>query len=411
MPIVADWRERRHRRRRQVLSALLLLVAAGVMSLLARRQPAARETPDTLPGPQVARPGDAAPTVMGGVPVVSLTGTPLDVGRRCGQLFKSELQALFSDTLAGHALPAAGLTLAQARDLVPGLSASIPQTMVDLLQGLADSSGLSYNDIVLVHALLDLGPPPEFAGYGATQPATRARDLLLAADWGLPANLGVRRMAVMAVDAEGLGAWCGVGPAGLIAPWLALNERGLAVAVTTTPRDPLAAVPAGLPTSLLALRILQDDGDIDAARLRLEAADRTVPAELMLAQTAPKLDLAVLESTPGKLGFRSPTDGRLVATGTVRELAAEPPSDAVYDRLAATLEEHAGELTRRLRPLQEADAFSNTSVLQALVQPLTNTIGVLAGDPAGSQPAVWVQWDVTAGTVTSRDEASSGASP
>ncbi len=407
MPIVADWRERRHRRRRQLVSASLLLIAAGCLSLLRPRE----TDPETPSGPQVATPSDAAPAVIHGVPVVSLSGIPLDVGRRCGQLFKAELGSLFNDVLIGRVLPAAGLSLAQARGLVPGFSAAIPQTMVDLLQGLADSSGLSYDEVVLVHALPELCPPAEFAGYGATLPSTRAKDLLLAGDWGLPAAVGPVKMAVMAIDAEGLGAWCGVGPAGLLTPWLAFNERGLAVAVAATPRSESAAPPQGLPVLLMTLRLLQEVADIDTARQRVDAADRTVPCALMLAQTTPKLELAVLETTPGKLGYRGPTDGRLVATQQVRELSPKPPADALYDRLSAWLQEHAGDLNRRMRPLQEADAVSERSVLSGLVQPLTAMIGVGLASPPGGPAPLWLQWDVAEATIACRDEAPVGATP
>jgi len=409
MPIVADWRERRRRRRNQLLSAVLLLVAAGAMSLLQRREPPAKGGDATVDGPQVALPTDAGLTVIDGLPVVSLTGTPLDVGRRCGLLFKAELNACFNDLLVGRALPAAGLSLAQARELVPGLSADIPQTMVDLLQGLADSSGLSYNDVVLTHALAEFSPAPEFVGYGLLQPATRARDLLLAADWGVPAEAGVPKMAVMAVDAEGLGAWFGVGPAGLLAPWLAFNERGLAVALATTARDEQQAAPEGLPAALLALRILHDDTSIDDARQRIDKCNRTVPFELLLAQTTPKLDVAAVETTTGKLGFRSPTDGRLIATGLVRSLG-KPPQDETYDVLNAWLEQHAGELNRRMRPFREADVSSQHSVLDAIVQPSTGTLGIVPATPATAAPT-WLHWDSEAGTITDRGELSAGISP
>ncbi len=408
MPIVADWQERRRRQRRLGFSVLLLLIAWGVFSRLPQRRAAPGETSAELVEQPVAQPGAAGPVSISGLTVASLTGTPLEVGRQAGQWFRADLQAIINGPLLGRALPAAGLTLAQAREQVPGLVASLSPPQIDLLQGLANGSGLSFEEVVLAHALPEYLPPGDFVGCGMMLPTTRARDLLLSADWGLAEGVTPWKSVVLAVRAEGLRAWCGVGPAGLLTPWLAVNDAGLALAVTAAARPAREVRGAGPPVLLQALRVLQEESDLETARARFKAGPWPVATIVLLAQTAPKIDLGVFEGEDARAEFRPGQDGRFVATGQPRSLAAKPPADETARRLAAWLQEHAGELSRRRQPLREADVLSERSVLTAMIQPLTRTLGVVASP--GAEPA-WLQWDSAAGTVSSRDDPPADALP
>ncbi len=413
MPLAPDLRMRRQQRRTRLFSLLLLVGAVAVLALIPSRRSATQRPPEAPTTSVTVSPGGEAAS-LGGLRLLSLSGTAGDVGRQYGNLLRAPLRRVVDEWLAAG-LDAKGLTREQARGQARGMAGKLPQTLIDSLHGLAETSGVAYDDLLALQAFPELIAWGRSCAFAALSPATRNRDLLVGYNLDLTAPPALTDgIVALAVDEEGLPAYAGVTFAGLLAPLAGFNEQGLAVALLAVDGGSHAG-PDGVPWLVLVRRLLHETASIDAARQLLEQANRTVSANLVVAQTAPKPDAAVIEALPAKLGFRASDQGRVVATNHLRALQQAPLEDDQtgtcerFDRLRAWLLDRAGTLGPLSRPIRQAGSAGPESLVAVQLQPMTGQLAAATGALASEQEPVELAWDAATGQLAARRAAGPGA--
>lgn len=399
MPITPDWHLRRQARRGRWVTLILLLAAVGVVTLIGRRgepdRPRSTQRETVAVAPSTDEPG-----MVGGIQVLSLRGTPREIGREYGRQQKAEIKQVIAEFVYG----ADGLTLdrGEVAALVAQLKDRLPLTSLDTLEGMAETSGIPFDDLAALQFLPELVHGADGCGYAAFTPATRIRDLLVGYNLDLAAGRAASGLLrVLALDEEGTRAFVGFVLPGMITPIAGMNEKGLCLAYLPTSRTDSQA-PRGTPILTLMRHALQTSTSIDEVRQALEQTDRTTSYSLLAAQSAPPIDAGVLTVTPTALGFEAPEEGRLAGSGTADE--------ARLGALRKWLADHAGTLSRLERPLREAGCYTEDSALTITLQPMTGLLGVAHGELAAEQTQVWLQWQAADGVVH-RAEADPASGP
>ncbi len=405
MPILPDWRAQRQHRRARLVSLALLLLAAGAVVLVERRAGGRRTGPPVPLAGATSPGGSANQATPQGLIVLSLRGTPGEIGRQHGAQLREPIRRLLRDYLRSPLWRQARLDAKARQALAQAKAATLPQSMVDQLQGIAEGAGVPYLDLVLWQSWADLAVSGDSAAYAAMAPAMRNRNLQVGYRLDNRQAAALRDpLVLMAVREEGGGAWAGVGLPGQAAPLVGMNAGGLVAALLHTATGPETG--ADRPPGLAVLRgLLQNAGNLTAARYRVERLARPAQTILLLAQTRPTLESTVLEVTTEKSAARKLTDGLSVATNHLRLLRKPPlkPTDrgvcARYDQLRAWLMDHSGSIHDGSDPLAAAGLTGPAGVLHVLVEPLNRTLSVSRGD--GAQ-RVWARyaWDISATTLT-----------
>ncbi|MBI2299454.1 MAG: hypothetical protein HYU66_11020 [Armatimonadetes bacterium] len=381
------------RRRRQGLMALLLLLLLGVIYGI-RRVPAPRSE-GGRGQPAAGDSGQAAPAARAAqLATLVLQGTALDVGRQHGRQLHGAVQRV-TEWLFNSCLSARGLRREQAVERAKALLECVPQPYVDELRGLAETSEVAFDDLLTLACLAETDGWGDSTGYAAMPPATLGRELFFGCAFDFPQPPPADGLVLLSVHTEGAKAWTGLTLAGLIAPLAGMNRDGLCVAALRVD-DEESASEHGIPSLLLARRLLEETADLKSAAAVWEKVKRPRRGNLLVAQTKPELDAQVVEASPDKREIRGNDEGRLVVTNHFRELLRHRLPDSErgrcrrYDALRTWLSDHAGKLDGAADPLAEAGCYGGATALSVLLRPVTDQLAVVTSP--GTEGAAWQKW-------------------
>ena len=244
--------------------------------------------------------GDAE---RGGQRVFFFQGTPREIGRRHGAIFKEELRFLLDNYLGPFLGTGGRRILARAVMLTAASRMSVPDAIREEMQGIAEGAGMEYADVLLANTVFDSKKAimcTTFAAKGPEVFFARNLDFL---------NLGVlhRHTAVFVMPADDGGRLAIVSFPGLVGALTGINSRGLACGVMECGGK--GHNPDGEPYAMTFRRVLESCATVKEAAALIEKAKATTANNLMIADAGG--DAAVMEIQPSGARLRR-TLGRYV---------------------------------------------------------------------------------------------------
>lgn len=224
-------------------------------------------------------------------PEICVRGTPREMGRQLGEAARDQVRGFAEIALARvnitvnisrqRALEIAAQSTAFASRYAPH--------MVDELQGVAESSGVSLNELMLLQVRNQLRAESDA---GCTSLSIRtatssANNVFLGQNWDNDPALDPFTI-VLSRHPEGMPAFMNVTQAGLIA-YIGFNEAGMGVCLNTLPA---AARDVGVP-HYFTVREIYESSTLAAAVQAVRRAERAIPANIMLATPDGPADLEV----------------------------------------------------------------------------------------------------------------------
>ena len=290
---------------------LLLLATFGCQGGIAQRNSAVYpRTVVTLARPE----SDPAATTQSSVPVVSLSGSPAEIGAAHGRQFDSTIHAMYDGFIFSRLTP---FQLVQARVLAAEFEVHMRPDHRAELEALAAATGINSYDIILGQCYLDL--LPQIGCSTITLPASASPDRV--ARFGR--NLDFESRGLLNKNSTlfiyrpiGKYQFASVGWPGLIGVLSGMNETGLSLASMEVPRGPRA--PDAMPYTLLYRTILEECRTTDEAIALLQMTPRQTANNLMLMDSAGHR--AVVEIRPESISVRRAEDSAaLISTNHQRD--------------------------------------------------------------------------------------------
>ena len=259
--------------------------------------------------------------------IVQLSGTPYELGRQHGALLREEVRASVAGLLRyfrGYVkVPWVGpLMVNWWLDVVWARSRPfIPPEYLEELRGLADASGVPWQELARLHAIPDR--TYSCSNVAAWGRATRDGRLLHVRnlDWNIAA--GIQRHAVVfVVRPEGKHAFLNLGWAGFIGVLSGVNDAQLSVGQVGA--ETVDATFRGVPMAFLLRRVLEEADGLAGAVSIVTGTPRTVGVNYVFAD-AKRREAVALETTQHYVrGFTAedPKERRVAY--------AKPLADAVF---------------------------------------------------------------------------------
>jgi len=348
------------------LSCAALLACAMVVSARSAPEPDALFRPATT--------GTSSLRIVNGLPVVTLAGTPREIGRAYGTLLREALAfglKGFIDPVVGDP-PEAGLL-----DTARGMA--IPEWAREEMAGMSEGSGLAYDRILLANTIFDIkkfllcsavcvaGDPPLF-GRNLDYPDS---------------GVLVRLTAVFVVRPAGKKAFVSIGFPGLVGVLTGWNEDGLAAAVLEVFGHGFR--PAATPYAMLFREVLQEERTIGGAAERLRRAKTSTANNLTMMDPA---GAAVLEISPSRIVERRGSGLVIFATNYFCADVHKQRGDwrdAILDRTAA----HGIDGRDALQDLLDRVSFRSMTLQSMVIAPSRGELWLACGAvPATMRPYV-----------------------
>lgn len=315
-----------------------------------------------------------------GILVARLSGTPYEVGAAFGRLTRGSFQAQEAHLYRLlRALLPGGLKRALLMRLVAlqtrRLDRDIPHDLLLSIAGLAD--GLeetrpekgpdAYHRLLSMHAIHDVSQrfvdAPALAssctGFLASGSATEEGRTLLARNFDFEGG-GIfdRQKIVSVVAADGKIPYISVGFAGTVGVVSGLNREGIGLALNALTGGETRL--SGMPMTILAANVLQNESTLDGALARIRRA-KVFVSDLILLGEAKTGRIVVVEKTPSAYAVReaSPAGWIAVANEAKREEVRRHGRPVPAGSTSRRREERMMQLlASRTRPLDVPDAVA-----------------------------------------------------
>ncbi|RLD79338.1 MAG: hypothetical protein DRJ10_08975 [Bacteroidetes bacterium] len=206
--------------------------------------------------------------------VLTVWGTPYEMGKAQGILFKKEIEHL--QNILEKMLGAGGQSVELLDALFEQAKPYISDYFIEEMQGLADGSGLSLQSIIRINLL---GEAAEFhcSLFGAWGKAT-AEDghlyQLRSLDYETSMNIQKHPLIVVYVPNDG-NIFANIGYAGVIGSFSGISKEQLAISEIGDDRSTDEITYKGIPFTFLLRDVLQFDKSLEEATERIKTAKRT----------------------------------------------------------------------------------------------------------------------------------------
>lgn len=222
---------------------------------------------------------------------IVVAGSPRDMGRQLGEAARDEIRGF-----AEIALERVNKTMRVSRDRAMSIAArstgfaqGYSPEMLDELRGMADSSHVPFDELMLLQVRNQLRPDADAGctSLSLASPAIAAQGAIVAQNWDNDPGLDPFTI-VLTRKPSGKPALVNLTQAGLIA-YIGFNDAGIGLCLNTLPAP---SREVGVPHYFTVRGIYESDslaGAIDAVR----RAERAIPANIMLATPQGPADLEV----------------------------------------------------------------------------------------------------------------------
>jgi hypothetical protein len=361
--------------RRLIAVAVLALVATSVVAEKPFRYPEARSGTGTL-------------RFIHGIPVLTVGGSPDEIGSATGVLTKPAAEGLFGyfDELLKRArLDAAWPWLVKSSVAMLG---RFPDAYRDELEAGVKAAGLPREKVIVANCLWDIKKLGCSTIFVAPDRSATGQPLM-GRNFDFP-TLGVlqRYSLVIVARPAGKHAFASVGFPGLVGVVSGMNDAGLSIAtldVTTTADGSPPFDLSGTPLILTFRRILEECATVAEAEALLKSVKRTTLMNLSVCDAAGAA--AVFELTPKSVGVRKPEDGLCCCTNHFRtEGLATDTHCGRYEALSKSPAKLGiAEVNARLHAANQGAGTMQTMIFE----PATRTLHVALGDgPTTAKPLV-----------------------
>ena len=316
----------------------LILSGRAIQSMIPRgRKPRWREA--SLPGGSL--------TMVGGHPLLRLSGSRYRMGLAHGTLLRDEVRYLRSEYLEAFygSKTKRPMFLAQARLLEKHIPAGFREEM----HGLSVGAGISRDDALLFHAFLDIHKILLCSTITVPRPADEGGPLV-GRNLDFP-GLGIAHRFGIVVCTRGRGrrAAASISWPGFLGTLSGMNDAGLVIAVMLV--YGVEDAEEGVPFAALFREALETQDSVDGVRDFLEAHPRTNSNNLLVVEAGGRS--AIMEIRPSRVTVRAAEKGCLLSTnhfleagrGSILHDPVRLPSLFRYHRLRWFAERRRGVLT------------------------------------------------------------------
>ncbi len=207
--------------------------------------------------------------------LLTLWGTPYEMGRAHGELLQKEIQQHIN-SLVQNMVEKAGKSVELLDQVFAGTKPFVPQHFIEELQGLADGCGLPLQDLIRVNILGEAGEwqCSLFGAWGKATAADGHLYQLRSLDYETGANIQKYPLIVVYVPNEGH-VFANITWAGMVGCISGISEQRIAISEIGDDYHKETDTFAGIPFMFLLRDILQFDTTLDQAISRIEKAPRT----------------------------------------------------------------------------------------------------------------------------------------
>ncbi|MEM8885536.1 MAG: C45 family peptidase [Planctomycetota bacterium] len=248
-------------------------------------------------------------TLVDGLPVARLKGTPFEMGRQHGRLFRDQIHFLVREYYEGFSVKLIGARAME--EWAARCEPFLPDAYRQELRGLAEGAGLSYETVLRVQCSVDRMQMAMCSTLVAGKEATKEGEILFGRNLDFPGrNILQRATIVLVFEAPDAPAVAAVTWPGLIGVLSGMNEHGVCGA--TMAIHPGKPARPGVPymlmyrDALLAARKAGDVGD------HIAKTKRTVPNNFTVVDAAGVSE--VLEFDADRIARRPADRGAVCST-------------------------------------------------------------------------------------------------
>lgn len=389
-----------YRRTVEMAATGVVLLALGALSLFVSATWGDGPVPPPVrveEGPEAVR---SRLRLVGSVPVLRLSGTPREMGFQHGAALKPQIHFLYHEyyeAMVKRLVGEADLK-AWARETEP----FVPEAYRDEMRGLAEGSGLPYEEVLVVNTMIDRFQTIACSTVVASGEATKDGQVYFGRNLDFPGRNLLQKMTVVIVwSPEGKTPLAAVTWPGMLGVLSGMNAEGVSGATMLVHKG--RDLTAGLPYLFMYRQALEGARTKDDVYASISKAKRTSSNNFMVvdatgASEVIEFDPEVAIRRPATAGCHCSTN--FFASDDLRDRCMPVGKDR-YESLAEFLERERGKIDLDLVKRALADVATPFYInIQAMVfLPAKQEIYLAEGGalPAAKQPYVHLSRDVLFG--------------
>lgn len=228
----------------------------------------------------------------------------------------------------------------------------VPREFIEELKGMADSiteKEVDYREILLYHALRDIGQVLGCSSFIALPQTTKNRELIYGRNFDFLKGDSLENLITFYEPDKG-NSFVSIGWPGMIGVVSGMNDEGLTVGILAAYSKDVSF--DGMPSCFLMRKVLQYANNVEEAKEIIVKSKRTGPNIVLLAD---KEGALIVECTATKYALRKPQDGILFSSNHFlspiyeqdkkRKRALESgDSEKRYERIEKLLKENYGQI-------------------------------------------------------------------
>lgn len=215
-----------------------------------------------------------------GIPVVRLSGTPHEMGRQHGTIFREQIRFLETEYVEAMVAPAVGGE-GKLLEWARSVEKFIPEAYRQELQGIAEGAGMTYERVLVANTMVDRFQTLMCSTVVASGAATKDREVYFGRNLDFPGRRVLHRMTVVIVyEREGATPVVSVTWPGLVGVLSGMNGHGVCGATMLIHRGkPLRP---GMPYMIMYREALSRARKAADVHTYIEGAKRTCPNNFMV---------------------------------------------------------------------------------------------------------------------------------
>ncbi len=228
----------------------------------------------------------------------------------------------------------------------------VPEKFIEELKGMADSiteKEVDYKEILLYHAMRDIGQVLMCSSFVVLPQATKNRELIYGRNFDFLKGGSLENLLTFYEPDKG-NSFVSIGWPGMIGVVSGMNDKGLTVGILTAYSKDVSF--DGIPSCFLMRKVLQYANNIEEAEEIIIKSKRTGPNIILLADEKKAL---IIECSATKYALRKPQNGLLISSNHFlspiyendrkrKEALESGDSEARYGRMEKLLKENCGQI-------------------------------------------------------------------
>ena len=276
-----------------------------------------------------------------GIPILILRGSPEEIGQQQANLLKPQL-FLVVDTYLNRFLHKQELEDI-AINAMERMKPFVPEAYQKELLELAETTGLSYDRLLLLQTIMDEPRVPYCSVILATEPATSQPGLIFGRNLDFPSlGLAEHYSLITIYHPDNGKSFASIIWPGFVGALSGINQDGLSLALLLS-FSSWQTNTAGMPSMMLLRKILEQASTVEEAIKIIRDTKRVSPINLALADA--NNNSAIVEITAEKIALRQPDRGLFYATNWfVTEDMDTGGGDARYGKIKKWAQKNHGKI-------------------------------------------------------------------